>query len=326
MAHLRSAVRRWLGSIDPYLIIGVVLSIPALSPLFQPNIPQTADGLLHFYRVVALSDAIQHGQLYPRWLPDLAFGYGQPLFIFYAPLAYYIGLIPYWLGGNAVTTLNISIGAAIVVAMATSYYWGKHHFGPLGGLLVGSAYIYAPYLLFTAYVQGSIPALWAMAFAPLVLIQADRLLDHHRWRDVALLAVATAAMLYTHNISSLIFFPILGGYVLIRILLTDRPSQLIGTVQATIGLGLGLAMSSLFWLPAMVEREFVQINRVITPPDFDFRAHFLTLLDLLSPVAATNTGLLNPEFPSHPWHHPACTSRCWGASPCIWAFCCKDKS
>ncbi|MDX1521759.1 MAG: hypothetical protein R3264_09045, partial [Anaerolineae bacterium] len=63
----------------------------------------------------------------------------------------------------------------------------------------------------------------------------------------------------------------------------------------TLGLTIGLA--AFFWLPAMFEQTFVQIERVITPPDFDYRGHFVTLPDLFSWPPPANTGLLNPEFP-----------------------------
>ena len=32
------------------------------------------------------------GAVYPRWVPEFYYGYGYPLFNYYAPLSYYVGL------------------------------------------------------------------------------------------------------------------------------------------------------------------------------------------------------------------------------------------
>ena len=65
------------------LLLVWLLAIPAAASLIQPNtITDSADSLLHLYRVVALSHAMDQGALLPRWLPDLAYGYGLPLFVF----------------------------------------------------------------------------------------------------------------------------------------------------------------------------------------------------------------------------------------------------
>jgi hypothetical protein len=64
-----------------------------------------------------------------------------------------------------------------------------------------------------------------------------------------------------------------------------------------LALALGLALAAFFWLPATLEREFAQIQRVITPPDFDYRSNFVSLSQLFSLPRPANTGLLNPTDP-----------------------------
>ncbi|MDE0313200.1 MAG: hypothetical protein OXI52_13130, partial [Caldilineaceae bacterium] len=45
----------------------------------------THDGETHIRRVEALTAALQAGVIYPRWLPDLMFGYGKPVLNYYSP-------------------------------------------------------------------------------------------------------------------------------------------------------------------------------------------------------------------------------------------------
>ncbi|MCB0155155.1 MAG: hypothetical protein KDF65_10200, partial [Anaerolineae bacterium] len=112
-----------------------------------------------------------------------------------------------------------------------------------------------------------------------------------------------------HNISALLFLPLLGFYltVLGGSHLRRRETRSTPTAPGRrpttnillsgLALALGLGLAAFFWLPAVAERDFVQIERVITPPDFDYHAHFVSLQALFSLPAPANTGLLNPDFP-----------------------------
>ena len=71
----------------------VILILLALFPLLTSAYPTIGDGLNHFYRLAELERHIAQGDLYPRWLATLHYGYGSPLFNFYSPLSYYIALI-----------------------------------------------------------------------------------------------------------------------------------------------------------------------------------------------------------------------------------------
>jgi len=39
-----------LGKIDPFIPVCVLLSLLLVEPLLKPGLPNTADGLLHFFR------------------------------------------------------------------------------------------------------------------------------------------------------------------------------------------------------------------------------------------------------------------------------------
>ena len=54
------------------------------------------DGLLHLYRLVELDHLIAEGVWFPRWAPDFVYGFGYPIFNYYAPLSYYLSLPLHW--------------------------------------------------------------------------------------------------------------------------------------------------------------------------------------------------------------------------------------
>ena len=156
-AHSNKFFGRLVVWLDPHLLLVWLFIVPVITPLLQPTITYSADGLLHLYRLVALKQAIQQGAFFPRWLPDLAYGYGFPLFVFYAPLSYYLTLA-LSLIGDLVTAFNASFGLALLLSGTGAYLLVKDNFGARAGLLAGVAYAYAPFQLFNAFSRGGLPA------------------------------------------------------------------------------------------------------------------------------------------------------------------------
>mgnify|MGYP001386799208 FL=1 len=80
-------------SIDGGLLIAAALALLAIQALLKPGLPTTADLVIHMYRTLEFERAWAPGVLFPRWAPNLAYGYGYPLFIFAPPLPYLFGMI-----------------------------------------------------------------------------------------------------------------------------------------------------------------------------------------------------------------------------------------
>ena len=74
-----------------YLPVVLVLFVGlyAAQPLLDRRIAEGADTLLHLFRLTQVDALLDQGILFSRWSPDLAYGYGYPLFNYYAPLSYY---------------------------------------------------------------------------------------------------------------------------------------------------------------------------------------------------------------------------------------------
>jgi len=62
------------------LLGAVAIGLVAAQPLLPGPLPRGYDAQLHLYRLVQLDHLISNGILFSRWAPDLAFGYGAPLF------------------------------------------------------------------------------------------------------------------------------------------------------------------------------------------------------------------------------------------------------
>src|SRR5512135_966708 len=98
------------------------------------------DGLLHLYRAFALDQTLRQGVVYPRWVLDLAYGYGYPIFNFYPPLAAYISETLHLLGFGFPEAIKGTFIAITAVAVVGAYRMGLEFFhdepnSELAGLL-----------------------------------------------------------------------------------------------------------------------------------------------------------------------------------------------
>ena len=203
----------------PSLIAILVLAAVGLvlaAPLLQSETLCTHDGALHVYRTVALDRALRDGLLFPRWFPDLAYGYGFPFFVYREPLGYYALEALHLLGVSVPTAFNVTIAGSVVVAGIAAYLLARDIFGPRGGLLAGVVTMTAPYVLIGPLVRGNLPEVIAFALMPLILFFFRRLIVYEQTRYFIASIVSYAALFLTHNISSLLFTPLLVAYVAIQ--------------------------------------------------------------------------------------------------------------
>jgi hypothetical protein len=268
--------------------------VPVLLPLFQPGVPATHDGFLHVQRIIALEAAIRQGAPFTRWLPDLAYGYGQPLLLYYAPLSYLPALLARALGAGYALSFQIAEGLALVLATAAMYAMARALVGPLAACVAAAVYGLLPYQLVDVYVRGALAESWAFVWLPLgswCLTLAYR--DGRRRWSVGL-ALALAGLVLTHNVTALLFLPALLVLAAV-LLLTERragwradssghdtdvpqagstassapwPPTLAVVWPIGAALALGLALSAWFWLPALAERGLVQITETLEPDLF----------------------------------------------------------
>lgn len=278
-----------------FLAIAALLGfglLPALQPLFSGQLFGD-DGLLHFHRLVQLDRAVRHGILYPRWLPDLGYGFGFPLFNYYAPLSYYLLLPLCWLGLPAQTAILIGFAGALWALAAAIYLWGRDLFGETAGIVAAFAVVYAPYTLNDVYQRGTLPSLWALVWLTLTAWALFRLTAQPNRQFFLLATLGTAALLLTHNITALIGLPLLTAYLLLTGILYDF-RRLLRPLSA-IALGVGLAVG--FWVPAFFEKEYVHIHRVYLPPGFDYHYNFISWKQLLIGPHPVDPAQVNPPSP-----------------------------
>lgn len=282
----------------------VLLALPALAPLFRAAYFGSHDGLIHLYRLAALDQAVRSGALYPRWFPDLAFGYGHPVLNFYGPLSYYLGLPFTLLGADAALATKLLLAGGLIAAGLGMYGFARCHLGRGPALAAAVVYIYLPYHLVDLYVRGAIAEFLSFVWFPLLLWAFYRLVAHPEAKalpQVSLAALLLSALVLTHSLSAFLFVPLLAGYTFCLWLQRQaRPGGRKGwqplSRAALAGL-LGLALSAFYWLPVLAESQHVGLG---SGRSQGYQDHLLSMaqvvsLDLVYPYPDQAGG--HPTFP-----------------------------
>ena len=270
-------------------LIGLIL----IAPLLQAAPLCTDDGALHLYRTVALDRALNDGLVYPRWFPDLAYGYGFPFFNYREPLGYYVVEALHLIGASFPLALNLILALSAIAAGQAMMLWVSDIFDHRAGFMAGLVYMAAPYTLIDALTRANLPEAQALALMPLILWAFRRLLIAGGRRYFALATLSYAALLLTHNISSLIFTPILLAYCILRIS-TRGPRPAVRV--ALFAIALALALTAFFWLPALAEGNYAQLYLTHSTHGNDYHFNFLPLAEMFSGPGTSDPTLLNPPL------------------------------
>ena len=258
-----------------YLAFALLLSAFLAGPLLRPGIISGHDQTMRdHYRLQQLVTGFQAGRIYPRWQTDFYFGYGYPFFNFYQPLFYVICSIPALLGVGITTSLKIGIIFSILTAAGAMFLCARQQWGDAGGLLAAVIYTYSPYHMADLLVRSSLSEFFVFVFFPLCFWALQRLWKTQK--GVAGLGLASAGLMLSHNVEALFFMPFLAVSTLVVWLDTRKTMLLLKTGLA---LGVGAGLSMFFWLPALMEKQYVNIQRM-TDAGYNVFIHFLVASQL----------------------------------------------
>jgi hypothetical protein len=277
-------------AVTAVILIAVAAAWPVLAEPGLLNTRGGGDSPFLLQRLHQLETAVHDGHFPVRWMPDANYGYGYPFYNFYAPLSIYITLLFRFIGFSYVRAIHLSQLAGFITAALGSYALARRWFkSEWAGVLTAAAYTVAPFHMVNVYVRGdSLAEFWAMAFYPLVILAADKLVEIgdwrlESWRRIGWLALAYAALILSHNISALIFSPFLLLFILLRRLNNPQSPiiNLYNWLPPLAAVLLAFALSAWFFVPALMEKGNAQLAPV-TEGYFHFSNHFRGL-DLVQP-------------------------------------------
>lgn len=276
MQKFKALVTRYLQKEWVILLLVVLTTIPAFKTLFFVGYFNHHDDL-QVMRIYEMEKCFHDGQIPCRWIPDMGYGYGYPLFNYYPPFPFYVGtLIRFITPLQIVDTVKVLFALQIIVAAVLMYLFARQWWGRWGGILSAVFYTYAPYHAVDLYVRGAHNEAWAMAFAPGVGWAMTRLWQKQSVNNVVLLALMTSGMLLSHNVMVMIFAPLLALFALLLTIEKRSIHLLLHYIASGI---LALMLCAFFTLPSVLEQKYAHIETLFIG-FFNYTVHFVTLNQL----------------------------------------------
>lgn len=274
------------------------LSLLPLVNLLTPGIMDAHDAPDHVARIANFYASLQEGILMPRWAANLNWGYGHPILMFLYPLPSYIASFFHVLGAGFVDSVKLVFAASYVLSLLAFFLWTGTAWGPFAGFVGAVVYGFAPYRFVDLYVRGAIGEHVAFIFPPIIFLGLLRLArGHTKWSWITI-SLGVAGLLLSHNAVSLMVFPLIMAYAgYLSVFESKNPVRfLAGTVMSV---GLGMALSAFFWLPAFFEGKYT-LRDIVTKGDFAGR--FVNFSQFIfSPWNYGGTNVLSKEVGIAGW-------------------------
>jgi len=265
-------------------ILANYLSIPFLCLIFLASsyyLLQSGFFSVHDYpigaRIAEMADMIASAQFPPRWSANFGYGFGMPLFNFYAPLPYILGALLYFFSHNLIFVIKALYLIINFFTMLGSYKLGKRIGGRAAGLALAAIFTLAPYRALLLFVRGALSEAMAITFFPWAMLavinlqkQVSKTSQHYK--NYLLLFFSLLGIVLSHNLSALMFIPLL----LLFALLTSQKKQRSRIFFTFVLAGLS---SSFYILPIFFEQNLTRVNAIFTDY-FDYRLHFVYIRQL----------------------------------------------
>jgi len=264
-------MNEWFKKAGPGLFAAVA-GVVAVLPAIILGVPNNNDLANHYHFAIPFYEALRQGDIYPGWLATPNFGFGDVVVRFYPPALYYLLAGGRALAGNwYVATLTV-MAALSALGSLGAYFWARCFVSRNVAVWAGVFYAFMPYHLSEFYqaaqlaeFAGGAALLFAFAFA-------WRLCNEGRWRDVAGLSAAYAALVLSH-----LPLAVFGSLALLVYALMNMRKRTAGVSFLKLSAGVlgGLAASSFYWARMVPELKWIIADGANPDPLLDYRHNFV---------------------------------------------------
>lgn len=280
--------RQWKIRADVVLALLIVAIVPLLPLLFCGAYPATHEGLRYAALTEHFRTAVLNGVWYPRWLPNLAGGYGYPTFVFYQPLFFFLASSVAIVSGlPAPVACWAAIGIASFLSACGVYLLGRMRGSRPFSVIAALLFLVTPYLFVDIYVRGDLSETFAMLLTPwpiyfVLQIQARIRGSLPATAQAFGFSASLAAIVMSHPATALAFFGALMLFVAgLSFDLTMRENRAAFLKVTIIAILLGLVISSPFWETVFRMRRYVHFE-ALTAGGFTASTHVVFPLQLIS--------------------------------------------
>jgi len=275
------------------LLLVLILILPAFAWLFKPGYFPVHDNL-QAMRQLQMDKCFRDLQIPCRWVLDMGYGFGYPLFNYYPPLPYLIGEPFRFFNIQYLDIVKIVGVLGFVLCAVGMYLLAKEFFGPLGGLLSALFYTYAPYHSVDYWVRGAVNEFFAMAFYPWIFLTIYLLIKTGNSKYLKWVSLSVTGLMLSHNLMLLIFFPVTLIWILFWLIKFNKLNSKTTLLNLLFSGIWALGLSAFFTLPVLFETKFAHVE-TLTMGYFNYLAHFLNIRQIfLIPNWGYGASVLGP--------------------------------
>jgi len=262
-----------------YLIFVLLLSYFAIVPFFHPGFFSIHDDT-QIARTFEMTNSLLDGMFPVRWVENLGYGYGYPIFNFYAPLPYYVGGFLGLIGFSALSATKIAFAFGVLLAGISMYFFIKEFLGKIPAVVSAVIYMYFPYHAVNIFIRGNLNEVFAYALFPFVFlgfyklyyVVTEKNAQSTKW--VILLGVSLACVISSHNLSAYMISVILFLLTVCALIFSQEKIKLLSLLSISGLIAFGL--SSFYWMPVLLEMKYSDVLSQVGG-GADYRDHFVCL-------------------------------------------------
>lgn len=275
-----------------WLVLAIIV-IACSWPLFNSQMFFTHD-FVHGVRIAEMARALKDGHFPVRWTSNFAYGYGMPLFEFYAPLPFYLGSLLYFVGIPLVLCVKLLFLLANVLTAAGSYLLGRKLGGKWGGLLAAALITLAPYRGLNLSIRGAVSETWGILALVWILYATLLVLEKKKYSPI-LLVISLITLFLSHNLTVIIAAPFIAVWTISWMYWSSLKEITNGTKflwssffesmwVLAVSYLVAFGVASFYLLPLFVEKDFTKVEAATTGGYFSYQLHFLYIRQLFRTV------------------------------------------
>ena len=243
------------------LLFLAVSSLFTLKDLFIPGFYTSHDGPHQIVRAFYYHQALFQGQIPPRWVQGLNFGFGYPLFIFSYHFPWLLAEIFRLFGLGVIDSVKMTFLTGFMLSGIFMYLYQLKIFGRLPAFVGTLIYLFAPFRFSNIFVRASIGDATAFIFAPLVFWSFDLLRKKISLTPALLLGLSLAGLLISHAMVFFLYILALSLYAGYRLAFHRKKLKLVLYLFFCLLVFIGL--SSFYLIPSVMERTFTKFPQIM---------------------------------------------------------------
>lgn len=194
---------------------------------------------------------LKSGQFPVRYIDSFGNRGGYMLFNYYSPLPYYIGSGYELLVKRPVKATKMVFLTALLIGSLGIFFLLRRYTNAMTSFLSVCLFLSSAYLGYDIYLRGALAEIWGMVFFPWILWSFLRVKDKPTIANCIIAGIFYALVILSHIAIAFFFSFFLFFMICIP------PYKKKNIVNLGISVGIGLLLSAFFWLPILIEQNYI---------------------------------------------------------------------